>query len=163
MPKKKSIKHFFNYKQINTTFCSGRFGRLRGCLVCNFKQPFSVFKQHFTHFNALFHSHVFPQIFSNNNFQFLNTYTKQTLKVPKLSKIHILPLDILGCWTVFLFFLFFLENECWTVYEQRVLGSVWFVFSNNNFQCLKNITCISIHFFTHTYFHKYFQTIIFSF
>ena len=32
---------------------------LRGCLVCSFKQPFSVFKQHFTHFNALFHPHVF--------------------------------------------------------------------------------------------------------
>ena len=47
----------------------------RGCLVCDFKQPFSVFKKHFTHFNGLFHPHVFPQIFSNNNFQFLNTYT----------------------------------------------------------------------------------------
>ena len=33
---------------------------LRGCLVCNFKQLFSVFKQHFMHFNALFHPHVFP-------------------------------------------------------------------------------------------------------
>ena len=50
-----------------------------GCLVCDFKQLFSVFKQHFTHFNALFHLHVFPQIFSNNNFQFLNTYTKRAL------------------------------------------------------------------------------------
>ena len=29
-------------------------------------------------------------------------------------------------------------------------GGVWFVFSNN-------IICISIYFFTHTYFHKYFQ------
>ena len=52
---------------------------LRGCLVCVFKQHFSVFKQHFTHFNALLYPHVFPQIFSNNNFQFLNTCTKQTL------------------------------------------------------------------------------------
>ena len=40
----------------------------RGCLVSDFKPPFSVFKQHFTHFNALFHPHVFPQIFLNNNF-----------------------------------------------------------------------------------------------
>ena len=53
--------------------------KLKGCLVCNFKQPFSVFKQHFTHFNALFHPHVFLQIFSNNNFQFLNTCTKRAL------------------------------------------------------------------------------------
>ena len=50
---------------------------LWGCLVCVFKQLFSVFKQHFTHFNSLFHSHVFSQMFSNNNFQFLNTYTKR--------------------------------------------------------------------------------------
>ena len=54
--------------------------KTRGCLVCVFKQPFSVFKQHFTHFNALFHPHVFPQIFSNNNFQFLNTCTKRALE-----------------------------------------------------------------------------------
>ena len=51
----------------------------RGCLVCDFKQQFSVFKQHFTHFNILFYPHVFPQIFLNNNFQFLNTYTKRPL------------------------------------------------------------------------------------
>ena len=48
-------------------------------MVYVFKQQFSVFKQHFTHFNALFHPHVFPQMFSNNNFQFLNTYTKRPL------------------------------------------------------------------------------------
>ena len=54
---------------------------LRGCLVCIFKQQFSVFKQHFTHFNTFFHPHVFPQIFSNNIFQFLNTHTKRALKV----------------------------------------------------------------------------------
>ena len=48
----------------------------RGCLVCVFKQSFSVFKQHVTHFNTLFHPHVFPQIFLNNNFLFLNTHTK---------------------------------------------------------------------------------------
>ena len=54
--------------------------QFRGCLVCDFKQqPFSIFKQHFTHFNVLFHPHVFLQIFSNNNFQFLNTYTKRAL------------------------------------------------------------------------------------
>ena len=41
---------------------------LRGCLVCIFKQQFSVFKQHFTHFNTLFHPHVFLQMFLNNNF-----------------------------------------------------------------------------------------------
>ena len=57
---------------------------LRGCLVYIFKQQFSVFKQHFTHFNALFHPHVFPQIFLNNNFQFLNTYTKRALNFASL-------------------------------------------------------------------------------
>ena len=50
----------------------------RGCLVCVFKQSFSVFKQYFTHFNTLFHPHVFSQIFLNNNFQFLITRTKRT-------------------------------------------------------------------------------------
>ena len=55
--------------------------KLRGCLVYVFKQPFSVFKQHFTHFNTLFYPHVFSQIFLNNNFQFLNTHTKRTLNL----------------------------------------------------------------------------------
>ena len=35
-------------------------------------------------------------------------------------------------------------------------GGVWFMFSNNNFQFLNNISRISTHFFTHTYFHKCF-------
>ena len=39
----------------------------------------------------------------------------------------------------------------------------WFVFLNNNFQFLNSISRSSIYFFTHTYFHKYFQIIIFSF
>ena len=50
-------------------------------MVCVFKQPFLVFKQYFTYFNALFHPHVFPQMFSNNNFHFLNTYTKWILEI----------------------------------------------------------------------------------
>ena len=53
--------------------------KFRGCLVCVFKQPFSVFKQHFTYFNTLFHPHVLPQIFLNNNFRFLHTRTKRAL------------------------------------------------------------------------------------
>ena len=36
-------------------------------------------------------------------------------------------------------------------------GDVWFMFSNNNFQFLNNISRISTHFFTNTYFHKYFK------
>ena len=40
---------------------------------------------------------------------------------------------------------------------------VWFVFLNNNFQFLNNITWISKFFFTHTYFYKYFQITNFSF
>ena len=54
--------------------------RFLGSLICVFKQQFSVFKQHFTHFHTLFHLHVFSQKFLNNNFQFLNTCTKQALK-----------------------------------------------------------------------------------
>ena len=41
--------------------------------------------------------------------------------------------------------------------------SVWFVFSNNCFQFLNNISRIFTHFFTYMYFHKYFQIIIFNF
>ena len=48
-------------------------------MVYVFKQQFSVFKQHFTYFNALFHPQVFSQMFLNNNFQFLNTHTKRSL------------------------------------------------------------------------------------
>ena len=47
--------------------------------------------------------------------------------------------------------------------RKRYEGGVWFVFSNNHFQFLNNISSISTHFFTHTYFHKYFQTTIFNF
>ena len=50
-----------------------------GCLVYVFKQSFLVFKQYFTYFNTFFHLHVFLQMFLNNNFQFLNINTKQTL------------------------------------------------------------------------------------
>ena len=48
-------------------------------------------------------------------------------------------------------------------FASAVLGGGWFVFSNNHFQFLNNISRVSIHFFTHTYFHKYLQTTIFSF
>ena len=66
-----SISFFYS-----TIECNCR--KLRECLVCVFKQPFLIFKQYFTHFNTLFYPHVFSQIFSNNNFQFLNTCTKWT-------------------------------------------------------------------------------------
>ena len=33
------------------------------------------------YFHTLFHPHVIPQEFLNNNFQFLNTCTKQALKL----------------------------------------------------------------------------------
>ena len=64
----------------NTIFYFFVFQPLRGCLVYVLKQQFSIFKQHFTYFNALFHPHVFPQMFLNNNFQFLNTHTKRAVK-----------------------------------------------------------------------------------
>ena len=51
-------------------------------LVCVFEQQFSVFKQYYMYFHTLFHPHAFSQMFSNNNFQFLNTYTKRALYLP---------------------------------------------------------------------------------
>ena len=48
-------------------------------LVIVFKQQFLVFKQHFMYFHTLFHPYVFLQKLLNNNFQFLNTRTKQAL------------------------------------------------------------------------------------
>ena len=59
--------------------------RLRGCLVCVFKQPFLIFKQYFMHFNTLFHSHIFLKMFLNNNFQFLNTHTKRVINFAKIA------------------------------------------------------------------------------
>ena len=56
---------------------------LRRCLVSVSKQQFSVFKQHFTYFDILFHPHVFPQKFLNDNFQFLNICTKRALSLSR--------------------------------------------------------------------------------
>ena len=47
-----------------------------------FQITISIFKQYFTHYHILFYPHVFSQIFSRNNFQFLNTCTKWTLNNP---------------------------------------------------------------------------------
>ena len=49
----------------------------------------------------------------------------------------------------------YLEKKKKTQQQDDIRG-VWFVFSNNHFQFLNNISRISIHFFTHMYFHKYF-------
>ena len=46
------------------------------------------------------------------------------------------------------------ENSNWPFKSHK--GGVWFVFLNNHFQFLNNILRISTHFFTHTYFHKFF-------
>ena len=46
--------------------------------------------------------------------------------------------------------------KCFFLYFSECLGGVWFMFSNNNFQFLNNISRILTYFFTHTYFHKYF-------
>ena len=54
-------------------------------MVYVFKQLFLIFKQYFTYFYVLFHPHVFSQMFSNNNFQFLNTYTKRALNYLKVA------------------------------------------------------------------------------
>ena len=49
-------------------FLPCRMKRFRGCLIDNFKQQFSVFKQHYMYFHTLFYSristHVFKQQFS---------------------------------------------------------------------------------------------------
>ena len=55
---------------------------LSGCLVCVFKQPFSVFKQHITHFSTLFHAFqhtfsptcIFTNIFKQQFLVFKHTY-----------------------------------------------------------------------------------------
>ena len=38
--------------------------------------------------------------------------------------------------------------------QSQPFGAVWYIILNTCFQFLKNITCISTHFFTHTYFQK---------
>ena len=63
------------------------FQPLGGCLVSISKQQFSVFKQHLTYFHTFFHPHVFPQKFLNNNFQFLNTCTKQALDLLEIYNV----------------------------------------------------------------------------
>ena len=39
----------------------------------------------------------------------------------------------------------------------KLKGGVWWVFSNNNFQFLNNISCIFTHFFTYMYLYKNFK------
>ena len=76
------LQSFGKKSRLQLTFCRFHFMGLvkkpRECLVCIFKQLFSFFKQHFIFFHTLFYSHVFSQMFLNNNFQFLNTCTKAT-------------------------------------------------------------------------------------
>ena len=81
----------------------------RECLICIFKQQFLFFKQHFTYFHTLFHLHVFSQMFANNNFQFLNTWTKQ------VQNIYIKKKD-LQAYFIFLFlFLLRIKRESYTL------------------------------------------------
>ena len=56
-------------------------------------------------------------------------------------------------------FVWFILCYYWRIHWEQfgMYGwGVWFVFSNNYFQFLNNISRISTHFFTHTYFHKCF-------
>ena len=76
----KHTRQFLNFELVKN---SDELERRRECLVCNFKQLFLVFKQYFTYFNTFFHPHVFLQMFSNNNFQFLNTCTKRALSISR--------------------------------------------------------------------------------
>ena len=50
--------------------------------------------------------------------------------------------------------------KCFVFWVTESIWGVWFVILNNHFRFLNNISRISTHFFTHTYFHKYFQTTI---
>ena len=45
------------------------------------------------------------------------------------------------------------QLQCWNLGH---LEGVWFVFLNNSFQFLNNISRILMYLFTHTYFYKYF-------
>ena len=55
------------------------------------------------------------------------------------------------------------SGQEWNFLRNQKVRACLFVFSNNIFQFLNNISRIFIYFFTHTYFHKYFQTTIFNF
>ena len=117
---------------------------LRGCLVCVFKQLFSVFKQHFTHFNTLFHPHVFSQMFLNNNFQFLNTHTKRILNLSRcvslLRKCSLpflvsekLPFLVIQFWVMGLCLILIIRMGLWLSFVQigfkraKIVSSVFVV------------------------------------
>ena len=70
-PEKFYFSHF-------STFCkfTNQKEKFWGCLVCGFKQQFSVLKQHYTYFHTLFHPHVFLQMFSQGCAK--NRRTKKT-------------------------------------------------------------------------------------
>ena len=98
--------------------------RVRACLVCVFKQLFLVFKQYFTYFNVLFHLHIFPQKFLNNNFQFLNTCTKQTLN----DSSHVNKLGIVGLEFDGTFFWGKKKKKRTFGNKKSVLSFMWFPF-----------------------------------
>ena len=52
------------------------------------------------------------------------------------------------------FFIFFFFHSCLEWFSSTHLGLVWSLISNSHFYNLNNITHISIHFFTNTYFKK---------
>ena len=54
---------------------------LRARLLPLFKQQFSVFKQHYTYFYTLFHSHVFLKNISNVSYSIGHKYASLSLSV----------------------------------------------------------------------------------
>ena len=58
----------------------------RAYLLPLFKQQLSVFKQHYTYFHTLFHSHVFPKNTNNiTKLVFLNTHITNHLWKSKIN------------------------------------------------------------------------------
>ena len=99
---------------------------------------------------------------SNGSREFFFTKHNAKTKGPHLNMIQ----RTLKNWPGKNFKVFFLtEIKVQSFEKVKLLDAwgVWFVFLNNHFQFLNNISRISMHFFTHTDFYKYFQIIIFNF
>ena len=72
---------------------------------------FSVFKQYFTYFHTLFHPHVFLQIFSNNNFQFLKTCTNLPLSFYPWACCQERPSSQIH---------YHIRSTCWCIYQESL-------------------------------------------
>ena len=95
------------------------------------------------YFYTFFYSYLFPQMFSNNNFQFLNTCTKQALSI----RLKVLKST---CVYVSIFFFFFFEKGvCYTARKESKIMLFQLI------SCIIHRTCM---YFTHTTTKKNFET-----